>query len=255
MGKTIVLMFLLMAPLLQTKSISDEHSSYFIKKSNIFEKLGNKIEFYILSWVYHVFKAHYNQIVFLLICCSVERSILKEWEQIYLILIGMHICIYKMIKRPQTWIHICSIQKVTLVVNRKWYLMNTWRGGRGGLQCFVLATSTLGWPEEVFSCCIVEWCKEPFGLKLCRGTLQPAGLKREEVWMVSRWTKEEDADVGEGRRERECFELQLWVASRRAYGQAVLGQGHAGLASSVKESFGSLLWSVSSDSPKKRSIR
>ena len=61
--------------------------------------------------------------------------------------------------------------------------------------------------------------------------------------------------MGEGRRERGCFELQLWVARWRSYGQAVLGQGHAGLASSVKESFGSLLWSVSSDSPKKRSIR
>ena len=60
-----------------------------------------------------------------------------------------------------------------------------------------------------------------------------------------------------GRGERECFvELQVCAASRRAYGQRVLGQGHAGLASSVKGSFGSLLlWSASSESPKKRSIR
>ena len=77
--------------------------------------------------------------------------------------------------------------------------MNTWMGGRRGLPCFVLATSKLGWPEEVgvfvdglldlsgdFSCCIVEGCKEPLVLGLCRGTLHPAGLKREEDWIVSR---------------------------------------------------------------------
>ena len=100
------------------------------------------------------------------------------------------------------------------------------------------------------SCCIVEGCKEPLGLRLRRELDPPPS------WIRARGVLDGDSlNQGGGccGREKGVGVLCAAAVGWRAYRQGVLGQG--GLASSVKGSLGSLLWRASSDSSKKRSIR